>query len=393
MFCGASDRAQLGGMVPIVRNESRGYVVDYEAEPYVDEGIIVTNGFNLMPWDEVFPEPDLEPDQEGADEDKTENEADSENGRVVKRKKPTKHEKREQRLQKKANAARNRQLKRQQELITAAGGIPLPTRSQFNPYGSRTKIKEIYAKIIELHKSTTEDNKKPLDKLFQYNSIAMYLGDLELFLPGEWLNDNNILFAYELLTYSFLKDDLPALKQIALLYPSLVQLFLHYPNTEDLVSLLPPELKQARFVFLPINFIDDYDTIDLEEINVGDHWALTVLDVLSGELKVYDSMVAESDECNSKLLKELTTRLLKCQSLFGNQMNHIQIKYMKCDQQTNFDDCGIYVSMITSMLIYRLKMTLESQTISLDLGRARFEPLSGRYIMLELVYKVMQSLS
>ncbi|KAG7193717.1 uncharacterized protein KQ657_000407 [Scheffersomyces spartinae] len=373
-------------MVPIVRNEDRGFLISHDSEPFVDEGIIVTNGLNLLPWNEVFPK---EPDQESND---SEQDIETE----PKRKKLSKHDKREQKLQKKANAARNKRLRRQEQMDTSSSSS-IPPRSQYNPYSSRIKIKELYSKIIALNKTTVSDKvkeQKNVDrKLFQYHLIAMYLSDLELYLPGEWLNDNNILFAYELLNYSFLQDDSQALKQIQLLYPSLVQLFLHYPDVDDLASMLPPEIKQAKFIFLPINFIDDYEGIDLEEINVGDHWALTVLDILSGELLVYDSMVAESNESNTKLVRELILRLLKCESVFGNQLKHVQVKYMKCDQQTNFDDCGIYVAMITSMLIYRLISTPVDQTISLDIGRVKFDPLSGRSMMLDLVYKVMQSVN
>lgn len=362
----------------IIYEEGKGYCIDIlkEKENSKLPDKILSNGFDQLPWDEFILIDDV---NEHEAERKEETQIDT------LPKKLTKQQKKEIKQQKKIRALRKRQMKRKE-----IGEENQSAFLEFNPYEALTTLKQTYSKIIkESGHKTKEDF-----KILHCHSVSLYKSDLEHILPEEWLNDNNISFVYELIYQYFLKqsEDDNYAKQVALLYPSLVQLFLHMPINDDIETILPmDDLKSAKFIFMPINYIDDYDGVDLEDLNNGDHWILGVLSLLENRLYVYDSMAfGENDDTTSEdhLFLQLTKRLEKCKSLVkGNRK--IQVIKMACDQQDNFDDCGVYLIMITCTLIHRL--LYNGHNININIKNVAYNPLSARLFMMKLIYKLASS--
>lgn len=362
-------------MANIQFDDSRGFCyagsINNEVTKSRNREIQISNGFDFLPWErhvlEIY---ESEDDNTGTIEEEKSN----------KKKKLSKQEKREQRQQKKINASINKKLKRQEEILSSGNDS---SGHEDNPFAIQQEIKRLHSKIIK-HK---ERSAKADFKIFQYQSIALYKSDLDHILPEEWINDNNISLVYELISQLFLvKTENKFSYQIQMLYPSLVQLFLHIPIGEDFENILPiKDLQKLKFIFIPINYIDDYQQVDLEQANNGDHWVLCVLNLINNKLYVYDSMHEIGDNDND-LLKELIKRLKLCKSITkGN--GSIEILQMKCDQQDNFNDCGVYLLMITCCLISRL---LYDQSVSLDISNVKFNALLGRLYMLELIHKLFK---
>ncbi|KAK6459555.1 uncharacterized protein RJT20DRAFT_16991 [Scheffersomyces xylosifermentans] len=392
-------------MPHIVYDTSRGFCYS-TSDSGVDtkrkspKAVVRSNGFDQLPWNENFPTIDDEDDADEEIQHGLGSAADVEFNSVARKKRLTKSEKKEQRQIKKINAARNKHIKRSQELAESNSKSTQEIDNElFNPFLTRTDLKALYNKIITMA-SPKEGQQSKEFKIFQYHSIALYSSDLNHILPGEWLNDNNISFVYELIHQLFLKSDDSEKKfnyQIQLLYPSLVQLFLHFPLNDDLESILSvDELKKSKFIFIPLNFIDDYEDVDLEDGNNGDHWALGLLSLLENKLYLYDSMALDNDEISSQsetnLLNELAKRLQSCRNIVKSN-KPIEIIRMKCDQQNNFDDCGVYLIMITCYLIKQLLFNEEGVEIDLDISKVRFNALSGRMYMMELIYKMYKYIS
>lgn len=342
----------------------RGFVAEegLAVEPRLARlAIVHSSGLERLDW--ALPEPALDEDTAPLPDTK----------------KGLKQQKKEAREQKKIAASRKRALKRQQD-------FPNAEDADFNPFLCRKAIRDMYAKACQLNKAQEASRDH---KVLQYHLVALYKSDLEHLLPEEWLNDNNILLVYEVIEQRFLKDNGLRNQQIKLLSPALVQLLLHYPNASEVEGLLPvSELKKLKFVFIPINFMDDYEDVDLESDNNGDHWALCVLNLLENKLLVYDSMEADDD----KLVQELVKRLQLCPSLFRKN-SRIDIVNMKCAQQDNFDDCGVYVVMITC---YLMRVLLGDEDVdyrvNLDISKVRFNALEGRRLMMEMVFRLAANL-
>lgn len=362
-----------------------------------------TNGFNQLPWENYF-----EPDKKQPED---EEEAEGEEEEAIKTdikelKKLKKQQRKEVRLQKKMNAAK-RKLTRLQKELSVKDSQPRDEEAEVNPYNIKRQIKQTYGNIMNLYGEGI--NSRTDFKLFQYKSIALYKSDLDFILPGEWLNDNNISFIYELILHLFIQNS-DFSYEVQLLVPSLIQLFLHLPLNDDLPNILPVnDLKKLKFLFIPFNHMDDEGSINLEEANNGDHWMLCVLCLLNNKLYVFDSM-AYTDEENDKSLEDLVKRLQFCKRIFQNGSNQpIEIVRMSCDQQDNSDDCGVYLIMISCLLIKRLfygdkpdeeieneeyteELSHSRHTIDLDISDVKFNALDGRLYMIDLIYKLAEEL-
>lgn len=356
-------KIRLENMASVIYDEHKGYCVTNEPINKVNENEgIINNGLQTLPWDLYLPE---ETDDLLLASDNT----------STSTPKPlTKQEKREAKQLKKINASRRRKLKREQELDNKRES-KFP---DFKPYLAKQELKALFSSIV---KSTCQNSKADA-KILQYHSIALYKSDLEHILPGEWLNDNNISLIYELIIQIFIKHGRKFSNQIQLLFPSLIQLLMHFPD--DVESLLPvDELKSLKLIFLPINFIDEMD-VDLEDANNGDHWSLGVLSLLDNTLYVYDSMQIDDDEISEIQLKKLVQKLQSCNTIVHGKL---KVRHLKCDQQQNFDDCGVYVIMITCYLINQL---LHQDEMSLDISRVKFNPLDARLYIMKLISRLIK---
>lgn len=356
-------KIRLENMASVIYDERKGYCVTNEPINKVNENEgIINNGLQTLPWDLYLPE---ETDDLLLASDNT----------STSTPKPlTKQEKREAKQLKKINASRRRKLKREQELDNK-GESKFP---DFKPYLAKQELKALFSSIVK----RTCQNSEADAKILQYHSIALYKSDLEHILPGEWLNDNNISLIYELIIQIFIKHGRKFSNQIQLLFPSLIQLLMHFPD--DVESLLPvDELKSLKLIFLPINFIDEMD-VDLEDANNGDHWSLGVLSLLDNTLYVYDSMQIDDDEISEIQLKKLVQKLQSCNTIVHGKL---KVRHLKCDQQQNFDDCGVYVIMITCYLINQL---LHQDEMSLDISRVKFNPLDARLHIMKLISRLIK---
>lgn len=356
-------KIRLENMASVIYDEHKGYCVTNEPINKVNENEgIINNGLQTLPWDLYLPE---ETDDLLLASDNT----------STSTPKPlTKQEKREAKQLKKINASRRRKLKREQELDNK-GESKFP---DFKPYLAKQELKALFSSIVK----RTCQNSEADAKILQYHSIALYKSDLEHILPGEWLNDNNISLIYELIIQIFIKHGRKFSNQIQLLFPSLIQLLMHFPD--DVESLLPvDELKSLKLIFLPINFIDEMD-VDLEDANNGDHWSLGVLSLLDNTLYVYDSMQIDDDEISEIQLKKLVQKLQSCNTIVHGKL---KVRHLKCDQQQNFDDCGVYVIMITCYLINQL---LHQDEMSLDISRVKFNPLDARLHIMKLISRLIK---
>lgn len=314
--------------------------------------VVHSNGFDQLKWDEHLP--NVKIDSKFLNVDQLE-----EDGKKVKI----------TRLERKQIKKKAASLKRQLRLASNEGSVLLA--EEINPYLAKQRIKKLHAAV-----ASGQDQ-----KIFDFGLIAFYKSDADYIVPGEWLNDNNISFVYEALTTYFIKPHRFGY-QVYLLFPALVQLFLHYPVLEEISAILPvKELSKLKFVFIPFNFIDEYDSVDLEDANNGDHWALSVLSMDERKLYVYDSMTFDDDE-SDVLLRQLATRL---KAALLRPKDTISVVKMKCGQQSNFDDCGVYLIMFSCYLV---SLLMSENNTNLDLSKVVFNALSGRLSMMELVYKL-----
>lgn len=318
-----------------------------------------SNGFDVLNWEEFLPSP------AEYDEINSKNEEFSGSESPLKSLKFTRLERKQ--IKKKAAA-----LKRKLRLQPADDDNSI-VDPDLNHYTLKQRLKKLH--------HTISGNGKDC-KIFDIGLVSFYRLDVDYIVPGEWLNDNNISFVYEALLTYFIKPHRFGF-QVYLLFPALVQLFVHYPVVDEIRAILPlKELSKLKFVFIPFNFIDESDLVDLEDANSGDHWALCVLSIPEKKLFVYDSMTFDDEEEDDTLLLQLATRL---QSALFRKNEPIKIVKMKCCQQTNFDDCGVFLVMFSCYLVMLL---MSEQATDLDIGSVAFDALAGRCSMMELVHKL-----
>lgn len=307
----------------------------------------VCSGLDRLNWAAVLPQHEIKVSEASVESEKSA--------------KPTRQERKEL---KRRNAAAKR--------AQAAAGLDKKVASQpeFNAYLTTQRLKALHSQIKRLAPPNT--------KLAQFGLVALYPLDLDHLLPEEWLDDNNISFVYEALQTFFLKGHKFG-HHIQLLFPAPVQLLLHFPE-EELAAVLPKEVAQLKLVFLPFNYIAEDEYVDLEEANNGDHWALCVLSIPEKRLFVYDLMAFDDED--DLLLMQLAARLQK--ALF-KPSEKIQVVKMKCDQQDNFDDCGVFLIMFSCCLVARL---LSEEPVDLVLGHVKFNPLQARLEIMEAMAKL-----
>lgn len=365
-------------MYELVLDEFKGYCLNNEGKVQKcsrSQNSVSSDGIFELPWDTYL---NYDSDKDCADpynlsaEDGALNDG--------KKKKMNKREKREYRVQRKIRASMNKKARRQQE---GSGTFPEPMSIDDNPYALQQRISNVYKKILD----HADPGKEKEVKLFQYYSVSAYKSDLSYIMPDEWISDNNISLIFEMINQVFLKNpEIKFGKQVMLLCPSIVQLFLHFPIDDKFESILPTkELEELKLVFMPVNYMDNTDIYELEQVNTGDHWVLCLLNLMNNCLYVYNSMREDDDGEDQKILVELVNRLQKCKFIVGGKQK-IKIILMNCDQQTNSNDCGVFLLMITCILAKRL---LFEEQISLDVSNVKFNALVGRLRIMELMYRIL----
>ncbi|KAI5952427.1 hypothetical protein KGF54_003294 [Candida jiufengensis] len=359
----------------------------YQSQPPTQQQSKIINGIDLLPWDEFLPRETESHQTVPPPPQKT------------RPKKLTKSEKREIKQIKKINVQRRKELERNTELGTNGK----ETEVDFKPYLVKQELKNLFNSIILQKKQQLENNSNkkisPTEDfpILKYNSVSIYKSDLKNYLPNEWLNDGNLSLIFEFLNELFIKSQIQLSHEIQLIFPSIVQLIQHFPSN-DIENLLPiAELTKSKFIFLPINLIDDDDQQqqDLEVENNGDHWILGILSLIDYKLFIYDSMTLDDDMKTDLKLHKFCKKLESCSLIPSKQK--IKLQYLKCDQQKNFDDCGIFVIMITCYLINELIFGKElvvdedgKNLVSLDISGVRFNPLACRLSIMKLISKSIE---
>lgn len=235
-------------------------------------------------------------------------------------------------------------------------------------------IKQIYSQIVGSTKAS--------DKLFLYRTLPVYREDIDYILPGEWLNDLDISLAYEMMLALLQHHGMDKLVQMV--WPLVVHLLMYLPM--DPKDLLPPELDQAEVVFLPINVLEEDDA---DDDNDGDHWALTVLLVVDHVLYVYDLM---SEEPLPPAFGQMAQKLLRC-NLGLRTSKPLKVEVMKCDQQHNFDDCGIHVIINLALIIRQLIAAKTDDTeVDMDLSAVKADLFQARGQFLALIKQLQDQL-
>lgn len=282
----------------------------------------------------------LEREPERADRERADPEPKRHHPEPVSTRKAARQQRREARQAKKANVA----LRRKAQRSGAGSGLASSGLASSGP-ALASQTRALCARLAAL----------PHDKLLQYHSVAIYREDAAHLLPGEWLCDNIIAFVYELVAQRVLAC-LRHGRQIQLLSPAVVQLLC---CVDDFAAVLPPDLALLRLIFLPMN------------PDGGEHWFLCVANTLTRTVHVYDSM-------NDATADELVRRLGRLQwGVFTQQR-------MQTPPQRNFDDCGVYVLMVTAVLVHRLALAEAMDGgVLMEVGAVALDPVLGRLCIAE----------
>ena len=165
--------------------------------------------------------------------------------------------------------------------------------------------------------------------VLSYHDVVLYPEDVETLLPGAWLNDNILSFAFEWLTHGH--PTLSHQGQLALLPPSVVQMMFALEPT-DLIALLESwHLPQKTAILLPIS-----DSEQLDTARSGSHWTLMVWNLASRTLTLYDSMHLGWSDKHQLIAAKLG-------HLVEQTINPTQCLTASCPTQRNGFDCGLHV--------------------------------------------------
>lgn len=255
-------------------------------------------------------------------------------------------------------------------------------------------------------------------KIVQIEDAPIYNSDLRNLLDDEWLSDNNISWVYAFLEYGYILPLLSVKLQnskfvqyqyeeqkhifkspISLLFPSFTFLIANHPDPKELVHVLPDNIKEAQFIFCPLNDNDDFASSE-----GGSHWSLVVFTkLLSTDHKnknsyvqkalVFDSLYEANSLETESLVKNMAAILYnpddsKCQADW--EIVHVR----DTPQQTNNSDCGVYVASITASLtaqLVSLALSGENSYIDFSLSNLRFSAVDSRIWILSTILNSLEN--
>ena len=199
--------------------------------------------------------------------------------------------------------------------------------------------------------------------LLTYYSATLRQEDLMLVSPGNWLNDQVILFYFEYLTHSHCRED------CILIDPCTAFVILIEDDLEDLQeSLSQLDFSRKKFVILPV--IDHLN----RATRGGSHWTLLVMDIQVGAAYYYDSMNGDGrNKSNALNILEKFSRVLR---IDVPNLEIIRIKY----PQNNGCDCGVYVLMVAEQVYKDLDARLTQQDRLNPEGALEFRDRMGKLI-------------
>lgn len=180
--------------------------------------------------------------------------------------------------------------------------------------------------------------------ILTYKSATLRQADIDLLAPGQWLNDQCILFYYE-----HLSENSPHYQLF--LDPSASFLLLFENELEDLneaLSQIP--LQSKTLIFCPIN-----DNSNPEALG-GTHWTLLVYAVKLNKGFYFDSL--SNSRANLQNASNILGKLSWLLRQPNPEINQVTIRH----RQNNTYDCGVYVLMITEYISKSLDLSLTTQT-------------------------------
>ncbi|KAJ3377404.1 hypothetical protein HDU92_008327, partial [Lobulomyces angularis] len=175
--------------------------------------------------------------------------------------------------------------------------------------------------------------------LLTYEDAMFGKNELDILTHNGWINDNIIHFYF-----AFLEKQFKSLlkETFYLVRPAMCHLLVN--STLPLPqSVAPEEMKNAKFVFIPVN------NNEFEYVG-GSHWSLLIYRRDLDAFYHFDSLLTVNLAAAMKTKRNIT-RFLSNTPNFENDMNFFQVS---CNVQGNSYDCGIYVLAITEVILGRL---------------------------------------
>lgn len=176
-----------------------------------------------------------------------------------------------------------------------------------------------------------------------YGSATLRQKDIDLYEPGQWLNDQCILFYFEYLTRKVEKEML-------FLDPGASYLLLFENDLEDLAAAMcNVSLARRKFIFCAIN--DNNNPMAAG----GGHWTLLVYDPTRNQGFHYDSLGMHSSNCENS--QNILSKLCILLSLPPATLTNIILN----ETQSNGSDCGVYILMIAEEICKNPDLFLRNQ--------------------------------
>lgn len=180
--------------------------------------------------------------------------------------------------------------------------------------------------------------------LLTYYSATLRQADISLVTPGNWLNDQLILFYFEYLAHQHPSPD------CLLIDPCTSFIILIEEDFEDLnESLNQLDFSNKKLIIFPINNHLDRSS------HGGSHWTLLVIDIQIGSAYYYDSLNGSGQN------RENALNIMQKFSMFLRIRMPNLVNIHVRSPQNNSCDCGVYVLMIAEQVYGRLDVELREQ--------------------------------
>ncbi|XP_011867158.1 PREDICTED: sentrin-specific protease 8-like [Vollenhovia emeryi] len=165
--------------------------------------------------------------------------------------------------------------------------------------------------------------------VLSYHDYLLRASDVALLEKNDWLNDIIIGFYFEYLNQQY-KDS-----RLLFIGPEVAQLLKMQDSSQYNIFLDPIEATNYDFVFFPLNDCDSNEA-------GGSHWSLLIYSHTEQMCYHFDSSGGINDFSATKLARKVTKYFLEKQ----------ERKYteMKCPQQNNNYDCGLYVLCLADVI-------------------------------------------
>ncbi|KAF2861101.1 cysteine proteinase [Piedraia hortae CBS 480.64] len=231
----------------------------------------------------------------------------------------------------------------------------------FHPFGGR--VSKHY-----IESSNGSHGYSPDDAYLSYYDVRLTRDDVDA-IRGDWLTDNAIAFWQEYLERERLKAYPNA--NIVLLRPSMCYMLMCTEDPRSLKSALP-DFSKASHIFLPVN-----DSRNPAIAEAGSHWSLLLVSVIDGCAFHYDSMTPANRQ-EAKLVTRKLSQLLGISFRFYDLTD--------TPQQENGMDCGMYVCLIMSHLLFMKLLAADKEgVVNMRLGGKDVDAAAGRREMLRRI--------